>query len=344
MMRMVTMLGSLLSLTLALSAGGEPNLLFCAPWDGATTPAFARGLTAAGTAGGADVLFQLHGPKYEAGQVGQALSLRFGGVHFAAPGNFAESAGTLSLWVRPRWSGSDLSKYATLFGVSGWGLFYKYTDQSYLTFATTKSDGLYDYGCTASIQKWQPGEWHQVAITWDRAAGERRIFLDGQLAGQGQIPGPHPGEKSFWIGATPGGTNPVDGLIDEVYVFDEPLSAGEIEAAYQRARAGQPGWPVPAQPAAPRAAGPQPPRPEQVDWWLEDAPRQKTATREKVSLNGFWRFQPVGGIEAEPPRSGWGYLRVPGSWAQDLGPVYDGAFRPVSGRWGKAALRDYAAA
>jgi hypothetical protein len=49
-------------------------------------------------------------------------------------------------------------------------------------------------------------------------------------------------------------------------------------------------------------------------WDLDKAHREKTATRERVCLNGLWRWQP-GKIDADSvPDDGWGYFKVPGFW------------------------------
>ncbi|MCY3022818.1 MAG: hypothetical protein NTW87_27885 [Planctomycetota bacterium] len=58
-------------------------------------------------------------------------------------------------------------------------------------------------------------------------------------------------------------------------------------------------------------------------WDLDKAFREKTPTRERVCLNGLWRWQPaVGGAlgpaagpaKDEVPAGTWGYFKVPGSW------------------------------
>jgi beta-galactosidase len=38
------------------------------------------------------------------------------------------------------------------------------------------------------------------------------------------------------------------------------------------------------------------------------------AKRSEVSLDGVWRFMPAVAGEADPPKSGWAYIKVPGSW------------------------------
>jgi len=52
-------------------------------------------------------------------------------------------------------------------------------------------------------------------------------------------------------------------------------------------------------------------------WDLPSAYREATPTRGRVCINGLWRFHPVGLKESglPAPGTGWGYLKVPGTWA-----------------------------
>lgn len=52
----------------------------------------------------------------------------------------------------------------------------------------------------------------------------------------------------------------------------------------------------------------------QVVWGLDKAYRQKTPTRERVCINGLWRWQPAGENDKTVPKGGWGYFKVPGCW------------------------------
>jgi hypothetical protein len=49
-------------------------------------------------------------------------------------------------------------------------------------------------------------------------------------------------------------------------------------------------------------------------WDLSKAHREKTTTRERICLNGLWRWQPAGGRAGAVPAKGWGYFKVPGFW------------------------------
>jgi hypothetical protein len=49
-------------------------------------------------------------------------------------------------------------------------------------------------------------------------------------------------------------------------------------------------------------------------WDLDRASREKTATRERVCLNGLWRWQPAGAGADAVPADRWGFFKVPGFW------------------------------
>ncbi len=49
-------------------------------------------------------------------------------------------------------------------------------------------------------------------------------------------------------------------------------------------------------------------------WDLDGAYRESTPTRERVCINGLWRWQPAPELTETVPTDGWGYFKVPGSW------------------------------
>ena len=53
-------------------------------------------------------------------------------------------------------------------------------------------------------------------------------------------------------------------------------------------------------------------------WDMSKAFRETTPTRERICINGLWRWQPAASGEAEknatPPADKWGYQKVPGVW------------------------------
>ena len=49
-------------------------------------------------------------------------------------------------------------------------------------------------------------------------------------------------------------------------------------------------------------------------WDLDKAHREKTPARERVCLNGLWRWQPGKDTAESVPTSSWGHFKVPGFW------------------------------
>ena len=49
-------------------------------------------------------------------------------------------------------------------------------------------------------------------------------------------------------------------------------------------------------------------------WDLGKAVREATPTRERVCVNGLWRWRPAAKGEDSVPAGGWGWFKVPGSW------------------------------
>jgi len=52
----------------------------------------------------------------------------------------------------------------------------------------------------------------------------------------------------------------------------------------------------------------------QVVWDMSKAYRETTSTRERICINGLWRWRPVSGAADKVPADGWGYFKVPGCW------------------------------
>lgn len=49
-------------------------------------------------------------------------------------------------------------------------------------------------------------------------------------------------------------------------------------------------------------------------WDLDRAWREATPSRERLCINGLWRWQPARGAGDVVPQGSWGYFKVPGSW------------------------------
>lgn len=49
-------------------------------------------------------------------------------------------------------------------------------------------------------------------------------------------------------------------------------------------------------------------------WDLDKAHHEMTPTRQRICINGLWRWQPAEGRETAPPGENWGFFKVPGCW------------------------------
>ena len=49
-------------------------------------------------------------------------------------------------------------------------------------------------------------------------------------------------------------------------------------------------------------------------WTLSKSHREKTPTRERICINGLWRWQPAGPGPEQTPVGNWGFFKVPGCW------------------------------
>jgi beta-galactosidase len=60
--------------------------------------------------------------------------------------------------------------------------------------------------------------------------------------------------------------------------------------------------------------------------WKQAQARATSPVRNKISLNGVWRFMPAENVAVrEPTAAGWGFIRVPGSWMTSVWPRSLGA-------------------
>src|SRR5437870_11187257 len=80
-------------------------------------------------------------------------------------------------------------------------------------------------------------------------------------------------------------------------------------------------------------------------WDLDKAQREKTTTRERVCLNGLWRWQPAMSDADAPPADRWGFFKVPGFWPGAASYIQeDSQTLHIHPSWKNADVRDLSAA
>ena len=51
-------------------------------------------------------------------------------------------------------------------------------------------------------------------------------------------------------------------------------------------------------------------------WDMREAHHETTPTRERICVNGLWRFQPAEVTTDQVPQGNWGFFKVPGPWPE----------------------------
>jgi hypothetical protein len=155
-------------------------------------------------------------------------------------GNFSISQGTVALWVKPiDWLG-DRGK-AVCFNLFVQG------DGSGVSFGVEmerfnqRAPGLLCYAlgfknrdniliAGPESARWPNGMWHHVAYTWD--AQTMKLYVDGAFAGSGQITAPFTAADYRSSVFVLGHAGEEHTALDELRIWNRPLSATEITELY----------------------------------------------------------------------------------------------------------------
>ncbi len=224
-------------------AAAKPKLLFHLSFDDSPIGADGKGPAKPLVVKGVTFVPGLFG---RAAHFGRGAALRY-----AEQGRLRKERGTLMLWFKPDWTasqtqrpnGSEIWRFLFREGPlegkrHGSNLMWLWFWGARLRFDV--SDALDRY-MTRSITEWSRPAWRHIAITWDHTK-MRRLYLDGQ-----QVQGGRDSRKPFlpiqwdvrpfpWfaVGGDGRGGACVEGTIDELKIFDTPLSSRAIQQEYAR--------------------------------------------------------------------------------------------------------------
>ncbi len=178
-------------------------------------------------------------PESVEGISGQAIRVGkdIGHAAYAIPGNLNLPRGSVELWVHPAdWELAD-EVFSTFFKASAEdGIhLYKYMKPQLLFYMITEGakSGSAAWILPDELTDWADRPWHHLCATWD--GGAMRIYLDGEFKAKttGVLPKSVP--EVFQIGEGAGGLGGgAQTDIDEVYVYDRPLTDAEVQQAYLR--------------------------------------------------------------------------------------------------------------
>lgn len=234
----------------ALTAVAEPKLLFKASFDGTAKAEVARGKT--------EPLPITRNLSFVPGRHGQALDMRAGMkslLAYSTDGALDTTRGTVAFWFKPAPGFFDAARSRRMFvgtdtpsprAGSGALWFWKWRE----TLRADMSDDGDSYMTTA--QQLLRDEWNHVAFTW--GVGGVAIFINGRgilgkQVGASLVRNAHQAKSGttdalqysrrqaygrFFVGCD-GGGNLMDGAMDDLEVWSEPLNAKAVADMYRAA-------------------------------------------------------------------------------------------------------------
>jgi hypothetical protein len=191
--------------------------------------------------------FLLDGATFASGHIGQAFSFDDVGDYIWAPSNgIAELQElTIELWVWIDELEYAMQRFVSLEGAkavlrhdgltdSGWaGLGQLHFYMNFGGAPWLEEDDLHDIRVNYALEQ---GEWYHVAGTYDGST--MRLYLNGEFLDSHDVSG----TLLCWNGVHLSWWNePLDGLLDEVAIYNRALSAEEIYAIYEAGSSGKAG-------------------------------------------------------------------------------------------------------
>jgi hypothetical protein len=182
-------------------------------------------------------------PYYETGATGSGLALNINDNAYAKPVNALMTAGTKNAITIAFWAKGNStmgSTYNTAFQAAGpWAGHYNTTQ---ITWTIPGTGGNFTSFVTADFSADQinlqiPDEyqtaWHHYAYVKDTTTGLMQIYVDGDLIVEATdkfgTMSSTPDTYHVGIGGGVYGSSPMDGALDDFYLFDHALTETEIE-------------------------------------------------------------------------------------------------------------------
>ncbi len=132
---------------------------------------------------------------------------------------------TLELWVKL----TGFHKGESFF--AGYGNFGS-SDQSYHLGTTSRTLFFSQWGQALFGPDLETGRWYHVALT--NTGRVVTLYLDGESVGRSELAIDTPGDSQLSIGGLPAdGSKRLEGLVDEVAIYNRALSSEEIKSIFQ---------------------------------------------------------------------------------------------------------------
>jgi glycerophosphoryl diester phosphodiesterase len=169
-------------------------------------------------------------PAYTNGVAGLALALD-GVDDFASAAYPFQEQGTMSLWYRPEAFYNFNTVLDNARNADQWELWIQ--NNGRLRFRMGKESGEITYDLSALGGA---GRWYHLALAWDNVSTNMaKLYVDGVERDSGAIGGWVAPGGMFHIGGGNAGNTKGKGAVDDVRVYEVPLSAAQIRALYEAA-------------------------------------------------------------------------------------------------------------
>ena len=206
------------------------------------------------------------GVVFEPGKHGRGAYFPEGAsLGYPTDGNFNADAGTIEMWIKPRWDPATASDTYTFFLLGTYeqgtlkGLMLYRTSLLNQVMLWVKGDTQGETAIGGSTAGWKTGEWHHLAATWnkvnsDDSDADFAVYLDGVQKNQWSVKLDLIPLQTMYIGTynqVQGDFHEADSVIDEFKIYSYARSADQIAEAYSSTMlAGSASsWYVPVNPA-----------------------------------------------------------------------------------------------
>jgi len=168
-------------------------------------------------------------PVYFPGSDRVGLQFASGGIRFPGNGDLAELAlgdRDFTVWARIRPTDNNAAR-SIASQPGGW----EFSIRSDNTLEMKVGAGAGTPAFNGTGPAILPGKWQDVAMMWDRTAGQVRLFASTGSAvvqASAALPGTIPAPGEFLIGSNQAGANNL-GAMEQLRLFDEALTVGEVQ-------------------------------------------------------------------------------------------------------------------
>lgn len=150
-------------------------------------------------------------------------------------------AGTLSLWLKPSWSGSTNNNYVIFSNPNAYTSLDNFSDGFILYRNSTRQLIFAIAGTTitlleANVSEWNPQSWHQVVVSWNNVSDgshQAYLYVDGVLADSDTSIATFPTsqEPIFYLGSVREEYQ-FNGTMDELLITDYQKDAAQVAFEY----------------------------------------------------------------------------------------------------------------